>query len=174
MPRTTIGADSAAAELAVPPQGRFGAPLDVGAIDRVMADIDDSGGAWYVPAGRCWVVRVPADLGPDERAHFDDSLSAGVEAGLLALHQKCPHLGCRVPFCVSSGWFECPCHGSRFTRTGEHRSGPGPRGLDSFPIAIVDGRVVIDTAEIVRGPAEGTVVIDEPPVGPHCVDAVER
>ena len=33
---------------------------------------------------------------------------------LFALSQKCPHLGCHVPFCESSGRFECPCHGSVF------------------------------------------------------------
>ena len=37
---------------------------------------------------------------------------AGMEKGYVALYQKCVHLGCRVPWCTSSQWFECPCHGS--------------------------------------------------------------
>ena len=36
-----------------------------------------------------------------------------MEAGVVALYQKCVHLGCRVPWCTSSQWFECPCHGSQ-------------------------------------------------------------
>ena len=31
---------------------------------------------------------------------------------LYAISQKCPHLGCHVPYCETSGRFECPCHGS--------------------------------------------------------------
>ena len=57
----------------------------------------------------------------------------------ITLFQTCPHLGCRVPSCESSQWFECPCHGSRYNRVGEKRGGPAPRGMDRFP-ASVDGR----------------------------------
>ena len=45
----------------------------------------------------------------------------------VALYQKCPHLGCRVPWCQTSQWFECPCHGSKYNRVGEKRGGPHPR-----------------------------------------------
>jgi len=44
-----------------------------------------------------------------------------VEGNTVALSWKCPHLGCRVPWCDSSGEFECPCHGSKFNRLGEWR-----------------------------------------------------
>ena len=50
---------------------------------------------------------------------------------LFALSPRCPHLGCRVPFCDSSGRFECPCHGSRFDLGGEWIQGPAPRGMAS-------------------------------------------
>ena len=42
---------------------------------------------------------------------------------VVALWWRCPHLGCRVPWCESAGEFECPCHGSTFNRLGEYRSG---------------------------------------------------
>jgi cytochrome b6-f complex iron-sulfur subunit len=86
-----------------------------------------------------------------------------------ALSRKCTHLGCGVPFCDSSGQFECPCHGSVFNRAGEYRAGPAPRGMDQHPIEIgEDGLIYIDTGTIIEGPAPGSESIDEPPTGPSC------
>ncbi|MCL1587246.1 MAG: Rieske 2Fe-2S domain-containing protein [Actinomycetia bacterium] len=86
---------------------------------------------------------------------------------VVALWWRCPHLGCRVPWCESAGEFECPCHGSRFNRLGEYRAGPSPRGMDRFAIEIVDEAVLIDTGTIENGPPPGPETIDEP-VGPPC------
>ncbi len=55
---------------------------------------------------------------------------------LFALSQKCPHLGCHVPFCESSGRFECPCHGSIFDLAGEYITGPSPRGMDRYDVTL--------------------------------------
>ncbi len=88
---------------------------------------------------------------------------------IVALSEKCPHLGCRVPFCESSGQFECPCHGSVFNRLGELREGPSPRGMDRHPVTIVDGVVVVDTGTLEKGASAGSPeTIDEPPIGPSC------
>ncbi|HUF54086.1 MAG TPA: Rieske (2Fe-2S) protein [Dehalococcoidia bacterium] len=65
--------------------------------------------------------------------------------GLLALWQKCPHLGCTVPyrpeftFEQRQGWFRCPCHGSTYTKeAGVLVAGPAPRPMDVFPLAVND------------------------------------
>ena len=58
------------------------------------------------------------------------------QGGLRALYQKCPHLGCRVPFCDSAQQFQCPCHGSIYNIIGDYLRGPTPRGIDRFPISI--------------------------------------
>ena len=80
---------------------------------------------------------------------------------VVALWRKCPHLGCQVPqLCEASQWFECLCHGSQYTILGQHRDGPAPRGLDSFPVSVVDGAYVIDTREVVSGPPAGTTGFD--------------
>jgi len=42
---------------------------------------------------------------------------------IFALSEKCPHLGCHVPYCQSSGRFECPCHGSIYDLAGEYVTG---------------------------------------------------
>ncbi len=87
---------------------------------------------------------------------------------IVALYWRCPHLGCRVPWCESAGEFECPCHGSFFNRLGEYRDGPTPRGMSRFPVTIEDGIVVIDTGVAIQGSPPGPESIDEPP-GPRCV-----
>lgn len=87
---------------------------------------------------------------------------------VVALSWKCPHLGCRVPWCESSGEFECPCHGSVFNRIGEYREGPAPRGMDRYAVSVVDGVLVVDTSTVITGPPPGAESIDEPPTGPRC------
>ena len=106
-------------------------------------------GVVEVPAARGYLVRIDGEI--------------------MALSEKCTHLGCRVPYCESSGQFECPCHGSVFNRAGDLQSGPSPRGLDRYPVEVAeDGLLYIDTGETEPGPAPGTKTIDEPPTGPKC------
>jgi cytochrome b6-f complex iron-sulfur subunit len=92
-----------------------------------------------------------------------------INADVTALSWKCPHLGCRVSFCDSSGHFECPCHGSIFNRAGDLLSGPSPRGLDGYPVEVgTDGLLYIDTGPTIEGVPPGTETIDEPAKGPPC------
>lgn len=69
------------------------------------------------------------------------------EDGLLALWQRCTHLGCAVPWVEEEGQFHCPCHGSLFNPVGEVIGGPAPRPLDIFPITIKSGEVWVDTSK---------------------------
>ncbi len=90
---------------------------------------------------------------------------------VLALYRKCPHLGCQIPqLCDASKWFECLCHGSKYSILGERRDGPAPRGMDSFPVAIRDGAYVIDSGMRRDGPPLGTVNFDARSAGQmsHC------
>jgi cytochrome b6-f complex iron-sulfur subunit len=94
-----------------------------------------------------------------------------VDASVLALYRKCPHLGCQIPqLCDSSDWFECLCHGSKYTILGEKRDGPAPRGMDRFNVLVEDGAYVIDTSELVVGPPIGTDTFDSRTAGElkHC------
>ena len=90
-----------------------------------------------------------------------------VPEGFLALWQKCPHLGCTVPWLDNApsldsiepnGRFNCPCHGSLYDRYGQIKGGPAPRPMDMFPITIRDGRIFVETGPskaIQRSVAEG-------------------
>jgi cytochrome b6-f complex iron-sulfur subunit len=93
------------------------------------------------------------------------------EQVLIALYQKCPHLGCRVPWCGSSQWFECPCHGSKFNRVGEKTGGPAPRGMDRFPVVISGDKLTINTnlSSVVSGPPIGVDTTRQGAEGPLCV-----
>jgi len=88
---------------------------------------------------------------------------------IIALSQKCPHLGCKVSWCDSNQKFECPCHGSKFNILGERLEGPTPRGLDSYPIEVGEDKLVyVDTGSKKDGPAPGTPSIDTPEGGASC------
>jgi cytochrome b6-f complex iron-sulfur subunit len=90
---------------------------------------------------------------------------------VLALYRKCPHLGCQIPqLCDASKWFECLCHGSKYTILGEKRDGPAPRGMDRFPFTIEEGVYVVNTGEIEDGPPIGRDTFDSrtPDQMPHC------
>jgi len=90
------------------------------------------------------------------------------EGRLSALYQKCPHLGCKVPFCATSNQFECPCHGSVYNIKGEYLDGPAPRGMDRFPLRIENDQVVIDTGTLVEGPQQGILTGPGVSSGPSC------
>jgi cytochrome b6-f complex iron-sulfur subunit len=107
---------------------------------------------------------------PDPGANVDEELPFA-DRSVMALWRKCPHLGCQVPqLCESSHWFECLCHGSKYTVLGEKRDGPAPRGMDHFPVSVVEGAYVVNTREVVSGPPPGTITFDDrgPTDMPHC------
>jgi len=70
-----------------------------------------------------------------------------IEQGMIALWQRCTHLGCAIPWVESEGQFHCPCHGSLFDTVGVVKGGPAPRPMDTFPIIIKGDEVWVDTSK---------------------------
>jgi cytochrome b6-f complex iron-sulfur subunit len=149
--------------------GGFGGKINVGAVDEVKTRVQDAGNFLYVPEGKMWVTEYPAGALDKAQSVYSPAELAGMDAGLVALFQTCPHLGCRVPDCQTSQWFECPCHGSRYNRVGEKRGGPAPRGMDRFAMAIEGGSFVVDTGLRIQGPPIGTNTTGQEPEGPSCL-----
>ena len=102
-----------------------------------------------ITAGKFWLVHLTAEQGGP---------------GFLALWQKCPHLGCTVPWepgysftdkvtgSSKRGWFRCPCHQSTYNDAGVRVFGPAPRSMDRMALTIApDGEIEVDTATIEKG-----------------------
>ncbi|HEY8546947.1 MAG TPA: Rieske 2Fe-2S domain-containing protein [Acidimicrobiales bacterium] len=149
--------------------GGFGSEITVGSLEDVLADIDEGNGFAYYPEGRMWVTRYPEEALPAAEQVYSPAELAGMENGVVALYQKCPHLGCRVPQCETSQWFECPCHGSQYNQVGEKKGGPAPRGMDRFAMSVNGGNLVVDTGTVILGPPIGTDTTGQQAEGPHCV-----
>lgn len=93
--------------------------------------------------------------------------------GFRALYRVCTHLGCLYEWKDQTFRFECPCHGSKFQKSGVYIEGPAPRSLDQFyafleqngqtvaeiteggqalPVAeYPDAAVVVNTGQILKG-----------------------
>ena len=74
----------------------------------------------------------------------------------IALLARSTHLGERVIYCQSSGWFEDLAHGTKFDRLGNYELGPAPRGLDRLATLVQDGVVWVDPHEVTPGPPRGS------------------
>jgi cytochrome b6-f complex iron-sulfur subunit len=79
--------------------GGFGSDVDAGPTETLLAQTVNPDGSVvpvFVPEARAYVVPAPATLS-------DQFEGKSVEAGgLMALFQRCVHLGCRVPWCATS------------------------------------------------------------------------
>jgi cytochrome b6-f complex iron-sulfur subunit len=149
--------------------GGFGSKISVGKISDIKLAIQQGNGFAYYPEGRMWITEYPANALEKAKATYSAAELTGMEAGVIALYQKCVHLGCRVPACLTSQWFECGCHGSQYNRVGEKKAGPAPRGLDRFAMEVSGGSLSVNTGQIIQGPPIGTNTTGQEAEGPHCV-----
>jgi cytochrome b6-f complex iron-sulfur subunit len=149
----------------------FGGKIAAGKLSDIVTFMTTNKQPFYVPEARTYIQPYPKDALANAKASkvYPDYILAGMEQGIVALYQKCVHLGCRVPWCQSAQWFECPCHGSKYNRVGEKRDGPAPRGLDRFQAVIAGGNVTINTGLLAQGPPIGTNTTGQVAEGPHCV-----
>lgn len=162
----------------------LGAQISLGSADDINTVWPDwaTGLPYVYNEANLFLVNVPASKArvegngtvanpvPDPGGDVDPSLPLE-DRSVVALYRKCPHLGCQVPqLCDASQWFECLCHGSKYTVLGEKRDGPAPRGMDRFEVNFTDGAYVVDTSSVVTGPPPGTVTFDDRAPGDieHC------
>jgi cytochrome b6-f complex iron-sulfur subunit len=146
-------------------------PHAVGRAGDLVAELTATRVPIRVPAGGVSLVRwdptreAQADLYGGDHAVLGD-------VGLMALYtRRCVHLGCAVPWCQSSQWWECPCHGSRYNRLGEWVGGPAPRGLDRYPSHIDDeGVLIVDFGDLQTGPSRTGGALRQPNEGPNCTE----
>jgi Rieske Fe-S protein len=90
----------------------------------------------------------PEELPPGTERYFPEQklFVFSEEDAIHAISAICPHLGCIVQQ-LPEGRFECPCHGSRFSASGEVFAGPSPSGLPWIQIRRApSGVLYADTA----------------------------
>jgi cytochrome b6-f complex iron-sulfur subunit len=165
---TTFGA-SVLAFLWPQPKGGFGSKVRVGNVSDIQTEIGDADGFLYKAEGRLYVTSYPEAALEKAKGVYSQPVLNAMEAGLSVVYQKCPHLGCRVPPCFTSQWFECPCHGSQYNQAGEKKGGPAPRGMDRFVTEVSGGVLTVDTGQVIQGPPIGTNTTGQEAEGPHCV-----
>jgi cytochrome b6-f complex iron-sulfur subunit len=80
------------------------------------------------------------------------------DEGTRAIYMVCTHLGCLYKWNDEADRFQCPCHGSEFTREGDYIKGPAPRSLDQFIVEVLDeGETIAATAETEAGANPPTI-----------------
>ncbi len=105
--------------------------------------------------GRFWLV----NLGPQTIADARQPSDYPLQQDLRAIYKVCTQLGCLYKWAGPNDQFECPCHGSKFLKTGARTDGPARRNLDLFMIEVLDeaGEVSTRTESSLEG-REGTSV----------------
>lgn len=107
-------------------QGEFGAQVTAGHVDDFSP-----GSVTEFAEARFFLIRVE-------------------DGGFLAIHSRCPHLGCTVQWLEASKQFLCPCHASKFDAHGDYGNPPVARPLDIFPITIEKGQITVDTTQLTQ------------------------
>ena len=93
----------------------------------------------------------PTDAPPQPNTSGKFWLVNTTDEGPKALYMVCTHLGCLYKWAPSNNRFECPCHGSKFSREGFYIEGPAPRSLDQFVLTTENDIVVVDTGKKITG-----------------------
>lgn len=152
--------------------GLFG-EVPMGNAAEIAAEIRAERAPRRVPEGGIAILVWDPSSSAAMQAYGEDHAVVDDSTGLMAVNsQACPHLGCAVPWCQTSQWFECPCHGSRYNRYGEWTDGPAPRGLDRYSSFVDDdGQFVVDLSNELTGPARTANALEQSPEGPSCVEA---
>lgn len=151
----------------------FGSTYNAGDIEALKAEIIQGKTIVpkFFPTAQAWVIPIELDVLPGSSfTDLPDIVTGGTDdgIGLMALWMRCPHLGCRVPECIPSQGFECPCHGSKFNIHGEYFAGPSPRNMDRFNVTTSEqGELIIHTGSV-NQTARSKTYTAQYPAGPNC------
>lgn len=100
------------------------------------------------------------------------------DGAIIAIWNRCAHLGCPVSYSPGGDVYSCPCHGGAYDSLGRVTSGPPPRPLDRFDIKIVtpDGVDVARQTDVATGvPTRDASPEDRVLIGrPFSIDAEQN
>lgn len=133
-------------------EGEFGGVFTIPVTEIPPAD----SGPKDFAAGRFFLINNGPATQSDARQPSDYPVGQGVRA----LYKVCVHLGCLFSWVESNDRFECPCHGSKYLKSGARIDGPARRNLDIFFLEAVDAAGnVIGQSEPQMGDEEGSGVV---------------
>jgi len=79
------------------------------------------------------------------------------EGGIYAISAVCTHLGCLTRWNEHNGVIACPCHGTKFSKTGSVIEGPTSKSLHRFSVClsekneiVVDKSILVDENQILE------------------------
>lgn len=97
------------------------------------------------------------------------------DGAIIAIWNRCAHLGCPVSYSPGGDVYACPCHGGAYDSLGRVTSGPPPRPMDRFDVKIAraDGTDVARQEDVSTGvPTSGAQPADRVLLGrPFSIDA---
>ena len=139
------------------PKGGFGTKVNVGSVADVQAAIEAGTGSGvpnfaYFSAAKSYITPYPADaLGGAETVYAPEIFAGMEEEGMVALYQKCPHLGCKRAGVRLVAVVRVPV--PRFeVQPGRREAGrPCPPRSRPLPDRGLDGNVLIDTGSLKLG-----------------------
>ncbi len=67
----------------------------------------------------------------------------GADGQLRAFTAVCTHLNCTVRYESDTGTLYCPCHNGRFDLAGNVISGPPPKPLEAYDVAVSGGDIYV-------------------------------
>jgi menaquinol-cytochrome c reductase iron-sulfur subunit len=84
------------------------------------------------------------------------------DQSIIAIWNRCAHLGCPSSYSAGADGYTCPCHGGAYDSLGLVTAGPPPRPLDRFDVKIISAEDGSDVA-LTTSPAEGVSTRDAAP-----------
>ena len=154
--------------------GGFGSKINIGPIADLRAKVLPGDGTitpLFVAEAQSWLVPMEASLIPGSSFESLPVVAGGDsgDTGLMALWQKCVHLGCRVPECSPRRGSNARAMARSTTSTVNTTVGPAPRNLDRFALEIDgQGNLVVDTGTVLETPRAKIKTIAYPQ-GPSCL-----
>ena len=113
-------------------------------------------GFFYAPAARAWITALPGRRPAQGRGGVPRQPSSpACSSGIVALYQKCPHLGCRVPSASPASGSSARATARSTTRSARRRPARRRAAWTASPSRSAgSGDVTIDTGTVVPGPAD--------------------
>ena len=101
---------------------------------NLCLDLSDPGNKELSTAGGSLVVDAPNDTIIVVRVS---------DTEVVAVSDICTHSGCENLYTASSRTFDCPCHGSKFSLTGQVINGPARRALKVYTATLANNTVTV-------------------------------